>query len=36
MTEGLSEEEAHRTLQRKSMTTGVKLAQAARMILDRR
>ena len=36
MTEGLSEEEAHRTIQRKSMTTGVKLAQAARMILDRR
>ena len=35
MTEGLSEEEAHRTLQKKSMAAGVKLAQAARMILDR-
>ncbi|MCI7474298.1 MAG: ANTAR domain-containing protein [Clostridiales bacterium] len=36
MAEGLSEEEAHRALQKKSMAAGVKLARAARMILDRR
>ena len=36
MAEGLTEEEAHRTLQKKSMADGVKLAQAARLILDRR
>ena len=35
MTEGLSEEEAHRILQKKSMADGVKLARAARMILER-
>ena len=33
MTEGLTEEEAHRALQKKSMAAGVKLAQAARMVL---
>lgn len=36
MTEGLTEEEAHRALQKKSMAAGVRLAQAARMVLDRR
>lgn len=35
MTQGLTEEEAHRALQRKSMVQGVKLAQAARMVLER-
>ena len=35
MSEGLSEEEAHRILQKKSMADGVKLARAARMLLDR-
>lgn len=33
MTEGLTEEEAHRALQKKSMAAGVKLTQAARMVL---
>ena len=36
MAEGLSEEEAHRALQKKSMAAGVRLAQAARMVLERR
>lgn len=36
MTEGLTEEEAHRALQKKSMAAGVKLAQAARMVLSYR
>ena len=36
MAEGLTEEEAHRALQRKSMAAGVGLAQAARQVLERR
>lgn len=36
MSEGLTEEEAHRVLQKKSMTAGVKLAQAAQMVLAHR
>ena len=36
MAEGLTEEEAHRALQKKSMADGIRLAQAARLILDRR
>lgn len=36
MSEGLTEEEAHRSLQKKSMAAGIRLAQAARMVLDRR
>lgn len=34
MAEGLTEEEAHRVLQKKSMAAGVRLAQAAQMVLE--
>lgn len=36
MSEGLTEEEAHRVLQKKSMADGVRLAQAAQMVLAHR
>ena len=36
MAEGLTEEEAHRTLQKKSMASGLRLAQAAQLVLTGR